>query len=92
MSETIDPVNWSPEKAGNPAYTAPTGCPAEYPDACPTPGNCPVHGEVDCDHDTVIEQERVDGILFGLCAGCNLPVAQTGLEDEDGVPGWEVAQ
>jgi hypothetical protein len=44
----------------------------------------------DCSHETVRDQERVDGIFFGVCVDCHESVCATGPEDDRGEPGWEL--
>jgi len=45
----------------------------------------------ECSHETVRDQERVDGIYFGVCVDCHENVCATGPEDDRGEPGWELA-
>ena len=45
--------------------------------------------ELDCAHETVIDQERIDGIFYGRCRDCHEDVSATGDEYEDGSPSWE---
>ena len=45
--------------------------------------------ELDCAHETVIDQERIDGIFYGRCRDCHEDVSATGEEYEDGSPSWE---
>jgi hypothetical protein len=59
------------------------------------PRHCDTHGgffEDDCDHAGTDVEERIGGILFGYCARCQKPVQNTGPEDEQGIPGWEVCE
>lgn len=46
----------------------------------------------DCDHERIEDIERDMGILFGVCADCDQTLQQTGVDDEDGIPGWEIAE
>lgn len=46
----------------------------------------------DCTHDNVDPEERIGGIPFGYCYDCQSTVQQTGLDDEDGNPGWELCE
>jgi hypothetical protein len=44
----------------------------------------------ECDHDRVTDEERHLGIFYAICVECDSTLSATGLEDEAGVPGWEI--
>lgn len=44
-----------------------------------------------CSHDAVVDVERIGGIFHASCLLCSQSVAATGDEDDQGIPGWELA-